>query len=74
LISIWLQHLLVLLIVAGCLAVVGWQTLQTLWGRKSRIGSCCAKGCDGHQQPPQQAKPQAERVVFLAVEMLTRRK
>jgi hypothetical protein len=39
------QNLAVLLIVGLCAAYVGWQMLQALRGRKSKLGSCCAKGC-----------------------------
>jgi len=65
------QHLVVILLVAGCLGFVVWQTVRTLRGKRSRIGSCCAKGC------AETAKPQAaktERIVFMPVEMLSRRK
>ena len=67
---LWLQHLLVVLLVAGCVLVVGWQALQTLWGKKSVIGKCCAKGC-----PPAAAEPKADqRVHFMPVEMLRKRR
>ena len=65
----WLQHLLVLIAVAGCLVFVGRQAFQALRGRKSRLGQCCAKGC-GAVPPPNQ--PKTERVVFFPVEMLGR--
>jgi hypothetical protein len=68
---IWSQHLLVLLLVAGCLLLVGWQTFQSLLGRKSRIGSCCAKGCPPVDQKPAQ---KTERTHFLPADMLVRRK
>ena len=61
----WLQHLLVLLIVAGCVGVVAWQGVRALIGRRSKLGSCCAKGCETTEQPKK------ERVVFLPSEMLT---
>ena len=64
---LWLQHLLVGLIVLACASVVIWQSVRTLSGKRSRVGSCCAKGCS------ETAKPQAgkgEKVVFLPVEML----
>jgi hypothetical protein len=40
------QNLIVLLIVGLCLAYVGYQAFQAVRGRKSKLGSCCAKGCD----------------------------
>jgi hypothetical protein len=64
------QHTLVLLIVVLCGAVVVWQIVQTLIGRKSKLGSCCAKGCD-----PAPAKPVAPKnaTQFIPIERLERR-
>jgi hypothetical protein len=70
--DIWLQHLLVLLIVLASATIVAWQIVQSLRGKKSRVGSCCAKGCAS--QAPAEAKPRAQRIVFMPVEMLSRRK
>ena len=64
--AMWFQHLLVLLAVAGCLGFVARQGLRTFAGRKSKFGSCCAKGCDAGAP-----KPDAQRVVFLPTDMLT---
>ena len=71
----WMQNLLVLLLVAGCLAVVGWQIFSTLFGGKGRMGSCCAKGC-ASQQPsaPQNSPAGVERVVFFPAELLGRKR
>ena len=73
---LWLQHLLVLLLVAGCVTWVAWQGIQSLRGRASRIGSCCAKGCSP-AEPARSDKPAApasgEKIVFLPVESLTAR-
>jgi hypothetical protein len=63
---LWIQHLLVLLLVAVCVAVVGRQFVRTFSGRKSTLGSCCAKGCDAAAEP----KPQLDHVVFLPSDML----
>ena len=68
-----LQHIIVLTIVAGCAAYVGWQTFQTLRGKKSRVGSCCAKGCDAAMNTKSSATSQSPRIVYIPVEMLTRR-
>jgi len=65
------QHILVLLLVAGCLSWVGYQAFQSLRGRKSRVGSCCAKGCDAAASPK---KPAGERIVFIPSDALRRRK
>ena len=63
---IWLQHLLVLLLVAACMAVVVGQLVRTFRFKKSKFGACCAKGCDAFEK----AKP-TERVVFLPSDMLS---
>ena len=65
--NLWLQHLLVLTVVAGCLGVVARQGFRSLRGKKSRLGACCAKGCDLTAPP----KPGTERIVFLPSDMLT---
>ena len=71
-----LQHVLVLLIVAACVAAVAGQGLRTLRGKKSKLGACCAKGCDAGKpnDAADAAKPQAatQRIVFMPVEMLAR--
>jgi hypothetical protein len=64
-----IQHLLVLLLVLACVAVVGVQAFASLRGKKSRLGSCCAKGCDAGVK----VNPAKERVVFLPVELLSRK-
>ena len=72
--ALWLQNLIVLLAVGGCLLFVGWQIVATLRGRKSRAGSCCAKGCAPNDPAADQAKSKPERIVFMPVEMLGRRR
>ena len=67
---LWLQHLLVLLIVAACVAFVARQMVRTFRMKKSKLGACCAKGCDAGEQVKMQP---AERVVFMPVEMLRKR-
>jgi hypothetical protein len=66
----WLQHLLVLLIVLASAGAVLWQIVQSLRGKKSRVGSCCAKGCASEAT----SKPAKEQIVFIPVEMLGRPK
>jgi hypothetical protein len=66
----WLQHLLVLALVGLCVAYTTFQAIRSLRGKKSRLGSCCAKGCAA-------AKPAAattEKIHFLPVEMLRRKR
>jgi hypothetical protein len=67
---LWLQHTLVLALVGLCLAYTGYQGFRTLRGRKSRLGSCCAKGCAA--DAPSVA--QADRIHFLPAEMLRKKR
>ena len=69
---LWLEHTLVLTLVAGCVGYVAWQVVRTLRGRGGKVGSCCAKGCDPAAASPA-AKPSAQGVVFLPESALTRR-
>jgi hypothetical protein len=64
--SLWSQHFLVLLIVAFCVAIIAVEAVRTLRGRKGKLGSCCAKGCE-----TQSPASNTQRVVFLPAEMLT---
>jgi hypothetical protein len=68
---LWLQHVLVLTLVAGCVGYVAWQAVRALRGRGGKIGSCCAKGCN----PAAASAPtkSGERIVFLPESALTRR-
>jgi hypothetical protein len=66
---LWLQHLLVVAIAVAALVVIVRQAIGTLRMRHGKIGSCCAKGCSLADKPRA-----AERIVFLPVESLTRKK
>ena len=68
---IGLQNVLVLLIVAACALIVLRQLVRTLRGGKSRVGQCCAKGCE---PSPKDANGGSNRVVFLPAEMLRKSK
>jgi len=70
--ALWLQHLLVGVIVLACAAVVVWQSARALGGKRSKVGGCCAKGCG--EQAAKPLETQGKRVVFMPVEMLSRRK
>jgi hypothetical protein len=65
------QHLLVLGLVAGAAFVVIRGAIGTLKLRHGKIGSCCAKGCAANSAP--RPNP-SERIVFLPVESLTRKR
>jgi hypothetical protein len=67
---VWLQHTLVISLALVCLALVLRQLVGTLRGGKGVLGKCCAKGCE----PVGTKKKQAERVVFMPVEMLSKRR
>ena len=62
------QHVVVLAIVALCAVYILWQGFGSFFGRKSKMGSCCAKGCEA-------PKPQAgaERLHFLPADDLRKR-
>jgi hypothetical protein len=71
---LWLQHLLVLVLAVGCCAIIGWQGFKTLTLRgRGKLGSCCAKGCDGagkSSKPPSEQR----RVQYMPIETLSRRR
>ena len=70
---LWLQHLLVVTLVVACAAVVVRQLVGTFrMTRGSKLGTCCASGCEA--QPSTEAglsKP--DRIVFIPSSTLTRR-
>ncbi len=63
------QNILVLSLVAVCVGLVIWQASRSLVGKRSKLGSCCAKGCE----PPKPDEKNA-KVQFMPVEMLTLKK
>lgn len=69
--SFWLQTLVVILAVAGCGVFLARQAYLSLAGKRSRLGSCCSKGCAANE-PPKPGAP--ERIQFLPAEMLGRKK
>ncbi len=71
---VWIQHILVLTLVAGCIVYTAWQGWRSLNGKRSKLGSCCAKGCEGMRKEAQSAEQAGRRIVFLPVEMLRKRK
>jgi hypothetical protein len=68
---LWSQYLLIGTAVLGSSAYLIRQGWKSLAGKRSRLGSCCAKGCSA-QQPRKSDAPQP--IQFLPVEMLGRRK
>jgi hypothetical protein len=68
---VWLQHTLVISLAFVCLALVVRQLVGTLRGGKSVLGKCCAKGCGAVEKKEEK---RGERVVFIPVEMLSKRR
>ena len=66
----WLQHLLALTLVAICLIFAARQAFDSLRGKRSKLGSCCAKGCT----PPPTEHTKTEKIVFFPADMLAKRK
>jgi hypothetical protein len=68
------QHILALTIVAACLGYVGWQAVRTLFGKRSRVGNCCATGCDPQRQggTDPAATARGPQIVYIPVDMLGR--
>ena len=64
------QHLLVIALVTICVVIVAWQGVRALVGKRSKLGSCCAKGCS-----PAPTQPYAAvKIHFLPVEMLRKKR
>jgi hypothetical protein len=64
----WPQTLFVILIVAASLIFLLVQLRASLSGKRSRLGSCCAKGCQPTEEPRKQG------TAFIPSELLIRRK
>ena len=71
---LWAQHTLVLLLVTVALTVVVRQAVGALRLRHGKIGSCCAKGCGSSADAKKSAANAGERIVFLPVESLMRKR
>lgn len=63
-----IQHLLVLTLVGACVAYALRGAYRSLAGGKSRLGSCCSKGCDAAESAKKSISK--DRVVFLPAELL----
>lgn len=64
-----LQHILVLALVAGCLAWVLRGVVRTIRQQRGGVGSCCAKGCGTSSEKMSQDQAN-QRVVFVPSENL----
>ncbi len=61
------QNLLALALVAACGGWAVWQGVRAFSGKRSRLGSCCQKGCSG------QDKDGAAKTQFLPADLLKKR-
>jgi hypothetical protein len=68
---LWLQHLLAFVLVGLCVAYIGWQAFAALRGRRSKLGSCCAKGCSTTTNT---AESKQTREQFIPVDLLKSRR
>jgi hypothetical protein len=68
---LWLQHTLVLTLVAVCLVYALWQGLRSLFGKQARLGNCCTKGCPSTST---QSAATSQRIVFLPSDALRKRR
>ena len=69
-----IQHLIVLTLVAGCLFYLGRGFVRTLSAKRTQFGKCCATGCPMPNEPTAKRQGGGERIVFLPVESLKRRR
>lgn len=66
--SAFLQTFLAIAIVAASAVYLFAQVGRAIAGKRSKLGSCCAKGCDAAASPP------TPRTAFIPSELLIRRK
>ena len=70
--SLWLQNLLVLCLVAACVVAVGRQLVGTFRLKKgAKLGICCTKGCEAMQSDTANS---TVRTVFIPADSLVRRR
>jgi hypothetical protein len=67
-----IQNFAVLLIIGVCLAYIVYQSIQAFRGRKSKLGSCCSKGCSA-TTPTADPSPKPAPVQFLPLANVGRR-
>jgi hypothetical protein len=69
--AIWLQNLVVLTAVIGCVAFIARGAVRSLQGRKSKLNACgSCGGCATQTATPKSAAP---RTAFIPAELLIRR-
>ena len=70
-----LQNLFAITLVAACGSWAVWQGVKSMSGKRSKLGSCCAKGCGAGEQKKGvgDGQPAVQKVHFLPADMLRRR-
>ena len=68
---VWIQTIVVILAVGGCVAFVVFQAVQSLRGRKSRLNSCGS--CKTCAPTPATDQPKSQRTAIIPADMLRRR-
>ena len=72
--ALWAQNLVVAIAIAACAALVLWQGVRALRGKPGALSGCgTCKSCRP-AAPSNGNSGKAERIVFLPVEMLARRR
>jgi hypothetical protein len=71
---VWIQHLLVAMIALACIVFVARQAFKTLTLRRGKLGACCAKGCDAAAEQQKKIPADEQRVQFMPVELLSRKR
>jgi hypothetical protein len=69
----WVQNILAITLVALCGGWALWQGIKSMSGKRSKLGSCCAKGCGAAEPKPAETGAATEKVHFLPSEMLRKR-
>ena len=69
--ALWIQNLIVLAAVIGCVAFIARGAVRSLQGRKSKLNACGA--CGGCATQPDAAKSATPRTAFIPADLLIRR-
>jgi hypothetical protein len=69
--ALWLQNLVVLAAVIGCVTFIARGAVRSLQGRKSKLNACGS--CGGCATQPDAAKSATPRTAFIPADSLIRR-
>jgi hypothetical protein len=70
---LWIQNILVLSGVLGCVAFIAWQGFLSLRGQKSKLNGCGTCGSCGTTPTPPAKPASSNRVAIIPVDMLRKR-